>query len=79
MALSKVIGEFQIKCSTEGATIRYEINTRGESPEDPNELSTPYEGKTQFTWYEEYPYTIKAKAWKDGIEPSDVAVYLGNA
>lgn len=53
-----------ISCATEGASIYY--TTDGN---DPTEQSTPYSSPFQAT----APATIKARAYKDGLEPSDIA------
>lgn len=54
-----------ITCPTEGATIRYEVGT---SPADPTETSAEYTSGVALT----NGQTIKAKAFKDGWNPSVV-------
>ena len=53
-----------ISCATEGASIYYTVDGN-----DPTEQSTPYSSPFQAT----APATIKARAYKEGLEPSDIA------
>lgn len=50
-------------CATQGAVIRYTVDGS-----DPTEQSTEYAGEFVI----DHDCTIKAKAWKDGLEPSDI-------
>ena len=51
-------------CGTAGAVIRYTIDGT-----DPTEESTAYAGEFEI----DHSCTIKARAYKDGLEPSDIA------
>lgn len=53
-----------ISCATDGASIYYTMDGN-----DPTEQSTPYSAPFQAT----APVTIKARAYKEGLEPSDIA------
>lgn len=50
-------------CATQGAVIRYTVDGS-----DPTEQSTEYAGEFVI----DHDCTVKAKAWKDGLEPSDI-------
>lgn len=56
-----------ISCATEGASIYYTVDGN-----DPTEQSTPYSAPFQATT----PATIKARAYKEGLEPSDIAIAI---
>lgn len=53
-----------ISCATDGASIYYTMDGN-----DPTEQSTPYSAPFQAI----APVTIKARAYKEGLEPSDIA------
>ena len=62
--LSPNIKIITMECSTEGATIRYTLDDS-----EPIETSTEYAGAIEV----EAPVTIKAKGFKDGLLPSEIA------
>ena len=59
-----------LACETTGATIRYTMSNDGTTPADPTGEST---AATSITLNADGIYVIKAKAFKDGMDASDVA------
>ena len=59
-----------ISCATKGASIYYTVDGN-----DPTEQSTPYSSPFQAT----APAIIKARAYKDGMTPSDIAQLVNDS
>lgn len=64
-----------IVCATPGVTIYWNLN----APSDPDESSSLYAGKTDVFFLAGWENIIKARAYKDGMLPSEVGVRIVNA
>jgi hypothetical protein len=63
-----------IVCATPGVTIYWNLN----APSDPDESSSLYAGKTDVSFLAGWENIIKARAYKDGMLPSEVGVRIVN-